>query len=398
MRAARAASWLRAAPAVFVMAWGGNHFTPLLSLYRDIGHYSVMSVDLFLATYVVGLIPGLLVSGPLSDRYGRKPLTVVGVILGIGASIILALFFRNELLMCAGRMLAGAGVGIGMAVGTSWLKELSVPPFDTAADPTAGARRPSLALTLGFGLGAGASGALAQWGPWPTTTPYLLHIALSLAALAALAKAPETVRAGQLTTSLLADLRVPLAGHHRFRRVVLPAAPWIFATAGVAYAVIPMLESDRLGGMQLGYATLLTVLTLGTGALVQPFTARINKATNGRAVLVGMGAMLAGLVIAAVNAHYLSLVAGAVAAVMLGASYGIALVSGLVEIQRIATGRDLAGLTGVYYSLSYVGFLLPMALAGLAGVASYTVLLGAVAVLCLGCLALVAAGLRRTSA
>ncbi|ALE07435.1 hypothetical protein AL755_21365 [Arthrobacter sp. ERGS1:01] len=398
MRAARAASWLRAAPAVFVMAWGGNHFTPLLSLYREIGHYSVMSVDLFLATYVLGLVPGLLLAGPLSDRYGRKPLTAVGVILGIAASIILALFFRNELLMCAGRMLAGAGVGIGMAVGTSWLKELSTPPFDSAADATAGARRPSLALTLGFGLGAGASGALAQWGPWPTTTPYVLHIVLSLAALAALAKAPETVSAGRPTTSLLADLRVPLAGHHRFRRVVLPAAPWIFATAGVAYAVIPMLESARLGTMQLGYATLLTVLTLGTGALVQPFTAHINKATNGRAVLVGMAAMMAGLVIAAVNAHYLSLVAGAVAAIMLGASYGIALVSGLVEIQRIATGRDLAGLTGVYYSLSYIGFLLPMALAGLAGVASYTVLLGAVAVLCLGCLGLVAVGLRRTTA
>lgn len=403
MRAARAAFWLRAAPAVFVMAWGGNHFTPLLSLYRDVGNYSEVSVDLFLATYVLGLVPGLLVSGPLSDRYGRKPLTVIGVILGIAASLILAVSFHSEVLMCAGRMLAGAGVGIGMAVGTSWLKELSVAPFDKTADSTAGARRPSLILTLGFGLGAGASGVLAQWGPWPTATPYALHVLLSVFALAALLKAPETVtpelrHPGQRATSLRADLRVPLVGHHRFRRVIVPAAPWIFATAGVAYAVIPMLEGERLGSMQLGYATLLTVLTLGTGALIQPFTARINKATGGRALLVGMSTMIAGLVIAAVNAHYLSLVAGAVAAVLLGASYGIALVSGLVEIQQIATGRDLAGLTGVFYSLSYLGFLLPVALAGLAGLASYTVLLGTVAVVCLASLALVAKGLRATSA
>lgn len=403
MRAARAAFWLRAAPAVFVMAWGGNHFTPLLSLYREVGHYSEVSVDLFLATYVLGLVPGLLVSGPLSDRYGRKPLTVVGVVLGIAASLMLAVSFRSEVLMCTGRMLAGAGVGIGMAVGTSWLKELSMAPFDKTADSTAGARRPSLILTLGFGLGAGASGVLAQWGPWPTATPYALHVILSLAALAALLKAPETVapeirQPGQRVTSLREDLRVPLVGHHRFRRVIVPAAPWIFATAGVAYAVIPMLEGERLGSMQLGYATLLTVLTLGTGALIQPFTARINQATGGRALLVGMSTMIAGLVIAAVNAHYLSLVAGAVAAVLLGASYGIALVSGLVEIQHIATGRDLAGLTGVFYSLSYLGFLLPVALAGLAGLASYTVLLGTVAVVCLAGLGLVAKGLRATSA
>jgi len=107
--------------------------------------------------------------------------------------------------------------------------------------------------------------------------------------------------------------------------------------------------------------------------------------------------MLIGLGIAAVNAHYLSLVAGAVAALMLGIAYGIALVSGLVEIQRIATGRDLAGLTGVYYSLSYSGFLLPVLLAGLASVASYTVLLGGVLLVCLVCLGLVAGGLRRTA-
>lgn len=402
MRAARAALWLRAAPAVFVLAWGGNHFTPLLSLYRDIGHYSVVSVDLFLATYVLGLIPGLLISGPLSDRYGRKLLTILGVILGIVASVILALCFRSEILMCAGRMLAGIGVGIGMAVGTSWLKELSMPPFDKQADATAGARRPSLILTLGFGLGAGASGILAQWGPLPTMTPYILHIALSILALLALVKAPETVtleagQDGQQATSLLDDLRVPLVAHLRFRRVVLPAAPWIFATAGVAYAVIPMLEGERLGTMQLGYATLLTVLTLGTGALVQPFAARINEATGGRALIVGMTTMIVGLIVAAINAHYLSLVAGAVSAILLGASYGIALVSGLTEIQRIATGRDLAGLTGVFYSLSYIGFLLPMALAGLAGFATYTVLLSACAVACVLCLALVSRGLRRTA-
>ncbi len=385
------------------MAWGGNHFTPLLSLYRDIANYSVLSVDLFLGTYVLGLIPALLVSGPLSDRWGRKPLTIIGVVLGMAASIILAAYFRNEALMCAGRMLAGVGVGIGMAVGTSWLKELSMPPYDKKADSTAGARRPSLTLTLGFGLGAGASGVLAQWGPWPTASPYALHLVLSCAALLMLLKAPETVvpevpRPGESRRTLRQDLRIPLAGHRRFRLVVVPASPWIFATAGVAYAVIPMLEGARLGTMQLGYATLLTVLTLGTGALVQPFVARISAATGGRSLAVGMATMVAGLVVAAINAHYLSLVAGALAAVLLGASYGIALVSGLVEIQRIATGRDLAGLTGLFYSLSYLGFLLPVALAGLAGVASYTVLLGGVAVLCLACLALVSLGLRRTSA
>ena len=47
------------------------------------------------------------------------------------------------------------------------------------------------------------------------------------------------------------------------------------------------------------------------------------------------------------------------AAVVLGCGYGMALVSGLQEVQRIARPDDLAGLTAVFYSLSYLGFAVP---------------------------------------
>jgi len=41
----------------------------------------------------------------------------------------------------------------------------------------------------------------------------------------------------------------------------------------VAYAIIPQLVDGRLGSWDLPYATLLTVCTLGAGALVQPLAA-----------------------------------------------------------------------------------------------------------------------------
>jgi hypothetical protein len=40
-------------------------------------------------------------------------------------------------------------------------------------------------------------------------------------------------------------------------------------------------------------------------------------------------------------------------------------VSGLIEIRRMATSDEIAGLVGVYYALAYVGFLAPALLAGL---------------------------------
>ncbi len=108
--------------------------------------------------------------------------------------------------------------------------------------------------------------------------------------------------------------------------------------------------------------------------------------------------MSAGVAMSAVVANVEWPWLGLLNGVVLGAAYGIAVVSGLLEIQRIAArngGADLAGLTGVYYAAAYVGFLLPTLLAAIAGLASYVVLLAGVAVITLACTAIVLASSRR---
>ena len=64
-----------------------------------------------------------------------------------------------------------------------------------------------------------------------------------------------------------------------------------------------------------------------------------------------------------------------IAAALLGLGYGICIVAGLVEVQAMADPHSLAGLTGIYYSLTYLGFALPVILAELAHLASYQYLL-----------------------
>ena len=68
-----------------------------------------------------------------------------------------------------------------------------------------------------------------------------------------------------------------------------------------------------------------------------------------------------------------------VVAIVLGIAYGICVVAGLVIVQAIAEPKDLAGITGVYYSLAYSGFLLPTVLAALLPLMPYSISLGAVA-------------------
>ena len=61
--------------------------------------------------------------------------------------------------------------------------------------------------------------------------------------------------------------------------------------------------------------------------------------------------------------------------------YGLLLVGGLMEVQRIAGPDDLAGLTAVFYSLSYVGFFVPAVLAAISPVIGYPTLFVAGAVI-----------------
>ncbi|TMR20783.1 MFS transporter [Nonomuraea zeae] len=378
---------------MFACGWGGNQFTPLLLMYRRLGGYSALSVDAFLGAYVVGLVPGLLLAGPVSDRRGRRPVLVAGTVASALASLVLCFGGQGAWAIYAGRLVTGVAVGIAMSVGSSWVKELSAGP-----DGGLPARRAALCLTAGFGLGAGVAGAVAQWGPWPMVSPYAVHLLLTVAIPVLLLRVPETrpplARAAGslrgLLAALMSDLRVPAPARRRFRLVVLPMAPWVFGSAGLAYAVMPQLVGSRAGDWGLAYATGLTVLTLGMGVAVQP----VAKRLRGGAPVAAMAVMLLGAVPCAANAVVLSTWLAAAAAAVLGAGYGIAVVSGLLEIQRMAGADDLAGLTGLYYLLAYAGFLLPAVLAALSAWLSYPVMLSAVAAAALICLGLVVTGAR----
>ncbi|MFF0246713.1 MFS transporter [Streptosporangium sandarakinum] len=402
--APRSDSWRIVAAAMFACGWGGNQFTPLLLMYRRLGGYSALSVDAFLGAYVVGLVPGLLLAGPVSDRRGRRPVLVAGAVASAVASLVLCFGGQSAWAIYAGRLITGVAVGTAMSVGSSWVKELS-----TGADGGLAARRAALCQTAGFALGAGVAGALAQWGPWPMVTPYVVHLLLAVAIPVLLLRVPETRpplpratgSARDLLAALVSDLRVPAPARRRFRLVILPMAPWVFGSAGLAYAVMPQLVGFRVGHWGLAYATGLTVLTLGVGVAVQPVAKRLHGeegARTGRAPVAAMAVMLLGAVLCAANALLLSPWLAAAAAVALGAGYGIAMVSGLQEIQRMAGADDLAGLTGVYYALAYSGFLLPTVLATLAGWLSYPVMLTVVAVVALICLGLVVNGVRVAAA
>lgn len=387
------APWRTVFAVMFVCSWCGNQFSPLLLLYKEAQHYSELTVNLFLGVYVLGLAPALIVSGALSDRFGRRPLLFAGVVSALLASGSLALGSLGPAPIYAGRLLSGVTVGIAMAVGTSWMKELSSPRFDPEADAAAGARRASLAFTLGSAAGALVAGGIAQFTALGEELPFAVHLLLTLPCAWAVLRVPET--AGGAGEPLRERLRLPAAGHKRFRRVVLVAAPWIFASAALAYGYLPVLLGGRTGAWGLGYATLLTVIALGVASLVQPLAKRLHSLESARGLVAALGTIAVGLLALTGAVAASSLLLGVAASVVLGAGMGIALVSGLLEVQRIASPRELAGLTGMFYAAAYAGFLVPTAMAALTpALSTLTLFVALVALAVLSALLLVASSTK----
>jgi MFS family permease len=380
-------AWLAPAAVLLGTGWGSNQITPMLLVYRHTLALSTGTLEAMFGFYVLGLIPGLLLGGPLSDARGRKKVVAPAVALGLLASFVLVSGAHSVELLFLGRLLAGVSSGAVFAAGTAWLRETSLPPIGSASRDTT-ARRAAIAMTAGFALGPLVAGMLAQWAPAPSIVPYLPHIALMTVVLLSLATAPETI---PIAARHAVRLSIPGIGHTRFRWVVAPMAPWVFAAPAIAVALLPNVVGAEHALDGIAIVATVTMLTALAGVLIQPLARRLEAHTvSNRAGILGLLVLTAGLVLAAATAQVQEIWLLVPCAIVLGCGYGLCLVAGLIEIGRIADEDALARLTGAYYALCYLGFGAPYLLAFAAHVASYPVLLSITAALALATAALVA--------
>lgn len=369
--------WLGIALANFTVAWGGNQYTPMLIFYRQQGVFSSLFVDLMLVSYAAGIAVGLLVAGHLSDRYGRKPVMMPIPIVAAIASLAIAIGEQNELLMTVGRFLAGIAVGVAMTAGGAWIKELSSRKFDRKAVPTSGAKRASMALTAGFALGPVCSGVLAQWVAMPGKLPYLVHIVISIAAIWLIKDLPETRHSTHLHEKggFLKDMAIPSIKAPRFLLVVTPMAPWVFGAGFTSYAILPA-QIRHLMTYPIAMTALIALVTLGSGFLIQQVGPQIAGESKVRGPVTALVLTVIGMGLATIDVTHPSVWFTMICGVFLGVTYGLCSYIGLAETQEIATPEDMAGLTGIFYILSYVGMLFPAALTKLSDWFSYTEMLG----------------------
>lgn len=386
--------WFPAALSLMMVGWGANQFVSLLVFYRQEHGFSEVMVTSMLGIYVVGLVPALLWGGRHSDRIGRKPVTLFAVALSMTANVAMMGSVLGTAPLFAGRFMAGIATGLAMAAATSWVKELSQAPWDLHSAAGSGARRASLLTSAGFWLGPVTGGLLAGHAPAPAILPYALHIVLCIPLLVVVSGLPET-RPGATAqgTPVASPPPRPEAGK-RFRRVVAPAALWVFAAGTTGFAVVPAVIPG-LGEGRLAYATVAVAITLGCSVLIQPMARRLDTVRNARSLLTGTITAFLGLAAVLVAILAASPALGLVASAILGSANGLLMVGGLLEIQRLAAAHELGKLTGFFYTLAYVGFLAPTVVAVAAQWIQTAWIMAGMLALCLASLAFILVNSRK---
>ena len=387
-------AWIPVAGLLAGAGWGSNQFTPMLLVYHARLGLSTATLEALFGAYAAGLIPGLVLAGRWSDAHGRRSVGISAAVMSLLATACLIAGAHALGLLFAGRLLAGVSSGAAFGVGTAWLRETSLPPFGDADHGTV-ARRAAVAMTIGFALGPLVAGVLAQWAPAPTVVSYLPHIALMLVVLPALLTVPETIEGHR---DIATAVRLSAASARRFRRLVVPMAPWVFAAPAIAFALLPSIVGTGHSADGVALTAAVTALTALAGVLIQPVARRLDVSARDHAAgMVGLTVLAGGLALAALTAEVRKNWLLFPCAIVLGSAYGLLLVAGLLEVQRLAPPRALAGLTATFYVFTYLGFAAPYLLAVAAHATSYAVLLLIVSGLALVTVGVVGAAAREQS-
>jgi MFS family permease len=328
---------------------------PLFNVYRAEDGFTNAGISITVVAYSVATLSTLLVLGRLSNHVGRRPISIAS--LGLLVAGCLLLLDVHEIgILVTGRLLMGVGAGLASSSLTSYIVD-AAPARPTWLASVAS----SQTVMLGLAVGAIASGALVQFGPWPRDLIYLIVIGLLLLSVALIAVSPETAeRSPGAWRSLRPRVHVPVKARH-----LLPVATAVLLAtwaAGAFYqAFVPALVEEQLHTSSPLVIGLVFAAYMGPSAVGAPLGGRFTLATAQRVGMIGFLAGMAGVVTAIATGM---LVLFITATVVAGASQGIAISATTRGLLYGSALADRAPIFSVIYLLSYSGATIPALIAG----------------------------------
>ncbi len=356
----------------------GSTAIPLFGSYRADNGITDTQLSLVAAGYFACAVSALLFLGRLSNHLGRKPVSIVALLLAAAGCLVLTTV-NGFWPLLAGRVLQGLAAGLASSALAAFAVDAAParPKWLVAAVTSA-------ASTVGLSLGVFVAGALVQFAPAPRQASYFAFAgALCLCALG-VGLAPETVtRRRGVMASLRPEVRVPAAA-----RPYLPMAACVFvstwAVGGFFNAFGPSVAVDYLGSRAPLVAAAVFASYMAPGVLCGPLSARTTSASAQRLGMAVFAAAALGLAAStALGSAPLFIGCGLLG----GLGAGLAMNGSMALLLGHTALPERAGLLSLVYAISYTGSAVPALVAGqlVRGLSLFTVTCGYAVLAVLAC-------------
>ncbi|MHB0990550.1 MAG: MFS transporter [Burkholderiales bacterium] len=317
-----AAAWM--VTAVFILS---NSPTPLYVHWQQQLSFSSGTLTLIFAAYIGGLLVTLLLAGQLSDRLGRKPILIPGLLSAIIACVLFATASSIVMLGMA-RLLTGIAVGVIVSAGMAAVVDMGGSDGKRRASLAA-----SVAMVFGAGLGPLMAGTLAQTLQRPVVTIFSIELIILISALIIAVTLPDHGNTDHLgraenSQSKLHFPTVPAANRQHLAVGIAIFAPGITATAFVLSLgpslLVKLLEihSPLIAG---GMACAMFLTATGVQFMVSRLHVRIIFLLGAASTILAMASL-------AIAIHASLVVLLIVAALLAGAGQGLGQLGGLTLI------------------------------------------------------------------
>ena len=269
---------------VFVDLLGFGIVLPLLPTYAATFDVSPAAIGFLVTSFSLLQLLAVPVWGAISDRYGRRPVLIVGLV-GSAASYVLFALAGSYWALLGSRIVAGA-MGATIGVAQAYLADVTAPERRAHAMGLLGA-----AFAMGFILGPALGGILSTHSY--SMAGWVAAALCAVNAVAALAWLPETPRHGGARRAG----RVPL----RVLAVPLAASFLVTASFAVIHVTLPLFGADvwhdstRKMGLLFAYMGVISAVV--QGGVVGRLAPRVGEKR-----LAALGGLLLALGLAAVPA------------------------------------------------------------------------------------------------
>ena len=268
----------------------------LYGLYEQQEHLSSLTITIIYAVYALGIVVSLLLAGHVSDWYGRRAVLLPALAVAVVAAVIF-LTWRSLAGIIVARVLTGLALGAAVATATAFVTDLDAGPDGAAT------RRAGIVATIanigGLALGPLIAGLLARYAGHGLTLPFIVFLALLLAAVGLVIVAPEGHAAIHPRPKYRPQrLKAPANGHSQFLAATTGVCT-AFAVGGLFAGLAGTFLAGPLHQPSPALTGLTIFLTFGAGVLVQTTT---TSWPARRLLAAGIVPMIVGLCLLVVSA------------------------------------------------------------------------------------------------